>query len=220
VVLQTAPTHDEVIGMNRKIIYAMLVALTFSGVQAAAQTEIKPTQTEKPKPKPAPPKQKTVMELVREHLGKTGASVDESKSSPVMVVSNYIDPKTSLKTNIVILQGKNKSLLSFYIYNFGSVKEVANKDEVYRYLLSANDKISIGTFFVDDEDDIGYKYIINTGNFISKPTFDTIYLSMLATEREHKPQIRKLLGLEPDKPIDPKKAATEDKPPEAIERRT
>ncbi len=202
--------------MNRKMIGAMLFAVTLFVVQAVAQTEIKPTQTEKPKPKPAPPKPKTVMEQVREHLGKTGANVDESKSSPVMVVSNYIDPKTNLKTNIVILQSKNKSLLSFYIYNFGSVKEVSNKDEVYRYLLSANDKISIGTFFVDDEDDIGYKYIINTGTFISKPTFDTIYLSMLATEREHKPQIRKLLGLEPDKPIDPKKAATEDKPPEEI----
>lgn len=199
--------------MNRRIIFALLFALTVFVAQTAAQTEIQPSQTEKPKPKPAPPKPKTVMEQVREHLAKTGATVDDSKSSPMMVVSNYIDPKTNLKTNIVILQSKNKSLLSFYIYNFGSVKEIANKAEVYRYLLSANDKISIGTFFVDDEDDIGYKYIINAGTFISKPTFDTIYLSMLATEREHKPQIRKLLGLEPDKPVDPKRAATEDKPP-------
>ncbi|MEW6126350.1 MAG: YbjN domain-containing protein [Acidobacteriota bacterium] len=198
--------------MNRKIIYAVLVILTLFAVQAAAQVEITQTQIDRPKPKAAPPKPKTLIEQVKELVAKAGATVDESKSSPAMVVSNYLDPKTSLKTNIVILQSKNKTLLSFYIYNFGNVRDLPNKDEVYRYLLSTNDKISIGSFFVDDEDDIGYKYIINVGTTITKSAFDTIYLSMLATEREHKPEIRKLLGLEPDKPLDPKKAA-EDKPP-------
>ena len=129
-----------------------------------------------------------------------------------MVVSNYVDEKAGTRTNVVILQGKNKNLLSFYIYNFGSVKSAPNKEELYRYLLGANEKISLGTFFVDDEDDIGYKYLINTSPNITRQTFDSIYLTMIGVEREHKPQIRKLLGLEPERPLDPKKAA-EDKPP-------
>ena len=196
--------------MNKRILYMVVAALMLLTVQASAQ-QTDPTQTtEKPKPKPAP-RPKPLMEQVREYVQKLGATIDE-KSSSVMVVSNYVDEKAGTRTNVVILQGKNKNLLSFYVYNFGNVKNAPNKEELYRYLLNANEKISLGTFFVDDEDDIGYKYLINTSSTISKPTFDSIYLTMIGVEREHKPQIRKLLGLEPERPLDPKKAA-EDKPP-------
>ncbi len=198
--------------MNKRLFYTLFAVLTLLTIQASAQ-QTDPTQaTEKPKPKPAPPRPKPLMEQVRDYVQKIGGTVDESKSSAVMVVSNYIDEKAGTRTNVVVLQGKNKNLLSFYIYNFGSIKGAPNKEELYRYLLGANEKISLGTFFVDDEDDIGYKYLINTSTSISRPTFESIYLTMIGVEREHKPQIRKLLGLEPERPLDPKRAS-EDKPP-------
>src|SRR5215510_9522685 len=171
--------------MNKRILYTLFAVLTLLTFQVSAQ-QTDPTQTtEKPKPKPAPPKPKPLMEQVREYVQKVGAIVDESKSSAVMVVSNYVDEKAGTRTNVVILQGKNKNLLSFYVYNFGNVKSAPNKEELYRYLLGANEKISLGTFFVDDEDDIGYKYLINTSATISRPMFDSIYLTMIGVEREH-----------------------------------
>src|SRR5262249_40979376 len=138
--------------MNKRILYMVVAMLTLLTFQVSAQQTDPSQTTEKPKPKPAPPKPKPLMEQVREYVQKLGATIDE-KSSPVMVVSNYVDEKAGTRTNVVILQGKNKNLLSFYVYNFGNVKNAPHKEELYRYLLGANEKISLGTFFVDDEDD-------------------------------------------------------------------
>src|SRR5689334_728313 len=113
--------------MNKRILYMVVAALMLLTVQASAQ-QTDPTQTaEKPKPKPAP-RPKPLMEQVREYVQKLGGTIDE-KSTPVMVVSNYVDERAGTRTNVVILQGKNKNLLSFYVYNFGNVKNASNKEE-------------------------------------------------------------------------------------------
>ena len=106
-------------------------------------------------------------------------------------------------------------MLALYVYNFGSLKEATNREEVYKYLLSANEKLSIGAFFVDDEEDIGYKYLMNVGLSLNQAAFESAYLMMAAVARDRKAEIRKMLGLgaKDDKPSEVKKAA-EEKPPE------
>jgi hypothetical protein len=165
-------------------------------------------------PKPKPVVRLTFAERMKQYLQRTGSTIDEVKSGPDMVVSNYPDVKGN-KLTIVLVNDRRKNLLGFYIYNFGSLKAATNKEEVYKYLLSANDAITIGSFFVDSDDDIGYKYLVSGGQTMTQAAFESAYFTMAAVARERKPEIRKLLGSaneKEDKPSDVKKAA-EEKPP-------
>ncbi|HLG14057.1 MAG TPA: hypothetical protein VJH03_05935 [Blastocatellia bacterium] len=164
-------------------------------------------------PRPAP-RPLTFAETMRKYLKRLGASVDEDRTKPEMVVSNYPDPKGN-KTTIVITNDRRKNLLGLYIYNFGNVAKAPNREEVFRYLLAANDAITIGSFFVDGEDDIGYKYLVSGPQTITQDAFGQAYLTMAAVARERRAEIRKLLGLsdgKQEKPQEVKKAA-EEKPP-------
>jgi len=193
--------------MNKTRIATVLIIFAVTAAQASAQQTVE--QTQPPKPKPL-----TFAERMKQYLKRTGAIVDDSKSTPDMVVSNYPDPKGS-KLTIVLVNDRRRNLLGFYIYNFGSLKSVANREEVYKYLLSANDAITIGSFFVDSDDDIGYKYLVSGGQAMTQSAFESAYFTMAAVARERKSEIRKLLGSandKDDKPSDVKKAA-EEKPP-------
>jgi len=151
---------------------------------------------------------------MKAYLQRTGSTVDESKSTPDMVVSTYPDAKGG-KVTVVLVNDRRRNLLGFYIYNFGSIKGATNKDEVYKYLLAANDSITIGSFFVDADDDIGYKYLVSSAQAMNQAAFDYAYFTMAAVARERKPEIKKLLGPVSDKdekPPEVKKAA-EEKPP-------
>jgi hypothetical protein len=193
--------------MKNKLIWILPIALLLFVGTAAAQTET--TQTEKPKAKPPAPK--PLIESLKPYIVLAGATIDESKTTATMIVSNHPDSKGN-KTNVVILHDKKKGFLGFYIYNFGTVKELGNREEVFKYLLSINDSITIGSFFVDGDEDIGYKYLVSTAQSMNQKAFEAIYLTMLAVAREHKPEIRKLLGSKDDKPTEAKKAS-EEKPP-------
>ncbi len=195
--------------MNKKMIWILPVLLALFVGQALAQTE--PTQTEKPKVA-RPPAPKPLIETVKQYVTLAGATIDEAKSTATMIVSNHPDSKGN-KINVVILHDKKKGFLGFYIYNFGSVKELTSREEVFKYLLSVNDSITIGSFFVDGDEDIGYKYLVSTSHSMNQKAFEAIYLTMLAVAREHKSEIRKLLGgNKDDKPTEAKKAS-EEKPP-------
>ncbi len=199
--------------MSKTLFVATIaMALTWiSGSALAQQTD--PAQVGPPKvAKPAP--KLTFTERMKQNLQRTGASIDEGKSTPDMVVSNYPDAKGG-KITVVLVNDRRRNMLGFYIYNFGSLKSAANKEEVYKYLLTANDAIMIGSFFVDGDDDIGYKYLVSGGQTISQAAFEAAYFTMTAVARERKPAIRKLIGSGGDKdekPSDVKKAA-EEKPP-------
>ncbi len=188
------------------VILAVIVGKAF-----AQQTGTEQTQ---PPPKPRPVVRLTFAERMKQYLQRTGSTIDEGKSGPDMVVSNYPDAKGT-KLTIVLVNDRRKNLLGFYIYNFGSLKGATNKEEVYRYLLGANDAITIGSFFVDSEEDIGYKYLVSGGQTMTQAAFESAYFTMAAVARERKPEIRKLLGSaneKEDRPSDVKKAA-EEKPP-------
>lgn len=182
-----------------------------NGVTRAQQVD--PIQTVPPKVvKPAP--KLTFADRMKQFLQRTGSTMDDSKSTPDMVVSNYPDAKGG-KVTIVLVNDRRRNLLGFYIYNFGSLKTAANKEAVFKYLLAANDSITIGSFFVDNDDDIGYKYLVSNAQAMNQASFDYAYFTMAAVARERKPEIKKLLGPvsdKDDKPPEVKKAA-EEKPP-------
>ncbi|MGA9768134.1 MAG: YbjN domain-containing protein [Blastocatellia bacterium] len=198
--------------MRKKIVVAIPVALAIVASHAFAQQTEQP-QTQPPKVvKPAP--RLTFADKIKQYLQQLGATIDPSKSTPDMVVSNYPDQKGG-KTTVVIVNDRRKNLVGLYIYNFGSLKTVTNREEVYKYLLTTNDAITIGSFFVDGDDDIGYKYMIISAQSLTLNVFDSIYTTMTTVARERKTEIRQLLGTPPgkdDKPSDARKAA-EDKPP-------
>jgi hypothetical protein len=168
----------------------VLVAQPIIASQQAVQP--KPPQTRPEQQTPAPPRL-TLMGQIRKFMPRVGATVDESKSAPDMIVSNYNDPKGGGKLTIVIVNDRRKQLLGFYVYNFGSVKNVKDREEIYKYLLGANDAITIGSFFVDTDLDVGYKYLISSQQVLDLSVFQSIYVTMAAVARERKPEIAKLI---------------------------
>ncbi|MFL6276582.1 MAG: hypothetical protein ACJ74G_15440 [Blastocatellia bacterium] len=197
--------------MRKFILTVPVVVMLITGA-VCAQTD--PAQAQAPKPKPPAPKL-TFAEKTKLYLQKLGASIDPSKSTADMVVSNYNDPKGG-KTTIVVTNDRHKNLVGFYVYNFGNVKNVTNKEEVFQYLLSTNDAITLGSFFVDSDNDIGYKYLLSSVTPLTAAEFDTIYLTMSAVARERRGEIRQRLGLpvgREERTTDVKKAA-EEKPPQ------
>jgi hypothetical protein len=198
--------------MSKMLIAPLPIAiLLIWGFAPVRQTD--PGQTGPPKvAKPAP--RLTFSDRMKQFLRRIGATIDDSKSTPDMVVSNYPDAKGG-KVTTVLVNDRRRNLLGFYIYNFGSVKGAADKEALYKYLLAANDSITIGSFFVDNDDDIGYKYLVSSAQAMNQATFEYAYFTMAAVARERKAQIKKLLGpvSEGDeKPPEVKKAA-EEKPP-------
>lgn len=197
--------------MRKLILTVPVVVMLITGA-VCAQTD--PAQAQPPKPKPPAPKL-TFAEKTKLYLQKLGASIDPAKSTTDMVVSNYNDPKGG-KTTIVITNDRRKNLVGFYVYNFGNVKNATNKEEVFQYLLSTNDAITLGSFFVDSDNDIGYKYLLSSVTPLTAAEFDTIYLTMSAVTRERRGEIRQRLGLpvgREERTTDVKKAA-EEKPPQ------
>ena len=185
--------------MKKSLLWIAPVLLVLSIVDGAAGQQGDPAAQQPPATRPAAPKPKPLIDQVKQFVLRAGATIDTVKSTATMVVSNLPDAKGG-KTNVVVVHDRRKNFLGFYIYNFGSVKEISNREEVYKYLLSINDSITVGSFFVDGDEDIGYKYLVNAGQTISQPVFDSIYLTMAAVAREHRPEIRKLIGIKEDRP--------------------
>ena len=194
--------------MTKALVTIALMLAMASAPAFAQQTAQEPTQPPKPRPRAL-----TFAERMKQYLARTGATVDETKSAPDMIVSNSADAKGG-KITVVLVNDRRRNLLGFYIYNFGSVKNAANKEEVYKYLLEANDAITIGSFFVDPDEDIGYKYLVNGAQTMSQAAFESTYFTLTSVARERKTAIRKLLSgsAEKEKPPDVKKSG-EEKPP-------
>jgi hypothetical protein len=158
--------------------------LPVSAAQTPSDAQNKPEQ-------PHPVRRLSPVETIRKHMQRLGYSIDESKSKPDMIVSNYSDPKKG-KVTIAMVYDKRKEVVSFYIYNFGNVGKAADPGALHQYLLAANDAIIIGGFFVDHEGDIGYKYASAAGQ-LSMGSFEVIYETMAGVALDRRPEIRKLI---------------------------
>lgn len=197
--------------MKKSLIATIPIVLALFAGQAAAQVPDPATPGQEPKAA-RPVVRLSFTARMKQYLQRTGATIDEAKSSAEMVVTNYPDPKGG-KTTVVIVNDRRKNLLAFYIYNFGNLKNASNKEDVYKYLLSTNDEITIGSFFVDSEDDIGYKYMISSALGMTQATFETTYTTLAAVARERKPEIRQFLAGGKDERGPQVKKAAEEKPP-------
>jgi hypothetical protein len=200
--------------MKTGLIAALPLALVVSAGQVLAQQADPAAQGQPKVVRPAP---LTFAQRIKQMLQRVGATTDDARGTPDMVVSNYPDLKGG-KTTIVIVNDRRKGLLGFYVYNFGSVKSATNKEEIYKYLLATNDAITLGAFFVDNEEDIGYKYLISSAQALNQATFEYTYTTMAAVARERKAEIKPLLApaaTKEDKPAEVKKAGA-DKPPQSI----
>jgi len=140
---------------------------------------------------PRPVKRVSPIDTMRKHMLRLGYSIDESKSRPDLIVSNYSDAKKG-KVTIVIVYDKRKEVVGFYVYNFGNVDKAADAGALNKYLLNANDEIIIGGLFVDKEGDIGYKYVSAVSQ-LSLASFEAIYVTMAGVALERRPQIRRLI---------------------------
>jgi hypothetical protein len=205
--------------MKNNLIATVLlgVSLVTAGLSTGASTWAFAQQASPPQEpkaaKPAPPRL-SFAERIKQYLIRVGGTVDESKSTADMIVSNSANLRGG-KVTIVIVNDHRRNLLGFYVYNFGSLKSATNKEEVYKYLLEANDSITIGSFFVDSDEDVGYKYLVSGGQTLSQAAFETAYITMAAVARERKPEIKKMIGVsseKEEKPPDVKKAG-EERPP-------
>jgi hypothetical protein len=140
---------------------------------------------------PRPVKRLSPIEIIRKHMQRLGYGIDEAKSRPDMIVSNYSDAKKG-KVTIVIVYDKRKEVVGFYVYNFGNVDKAVDAGALNKYLLNANDEIIIGGLFVDKEGDIGYKYVSAVSQ-LSIASFEAIYVTMAGVALERRAQIRRLI---------------------------
>jgi len=161
-------------------------------------TELKPTgagqtqtETQNKNEQPRTVRRPSPIDTIRRSLQRLGYGIDESKSQPGMVVSNYSDSKKG-KVTIVMIYDKRKEVVGFYIYKFGNVDKAVDPVALNKYLLAANDEIIIGGFFVDKEGDIGYKYV-SSASQLSLASFEVIYVTMATVALDRRPQIRQLI---------------------------
>ena len=185
-----------------------LALLTVPAMARQAETQTPPPKAARPAPRPS------FAEVTRRNVQRVGATVDETKSTADMIVSGHLDEKGA-KITLVIVNDRRNNLLGFYIYNFGNLKNVSKREEIYKYLLSANDAITIGSFFVDGEDDIGYKYLVNGWQSLSQAAFESVYMTMISVTRERRAGIREMIAASGDKDERAKEEGkpSEEKPP-------
>jgi hypothetical protein len=150
-----------------------------------------PSTAQNKNEQPHPVKRASPIDTIRKHMQRLGYGIDESKSRPDMIVSNYTDAKKG-KVTIVMVYDKRKEVMGFYVYNFGNVDKAVDPVALNKYLLTANDEIIIGGLFVDKEGDIGYKYVSAVSQ-LSIASFEVIYVTMAGVALERRPQIRRLI---------------------------
>lgn len=172
--------------ITRMVLVGVALVAPAAAIGASQTQQQTPEQPKAPRPAP----KLSTMDAVKHHLQRYGATVDEAKSQADMVVSSYTNDKGKVK--IVILNDHRKELLEFYVYDFGSVKDLANRDEIDKYLLLANESLSVGAFFVDKDQDIGFKYSMSAQQ-LSYSSFESVYSSIVVIANARRAEIRRLL---------------------------
>jgi hypothetical protein len=130
------------------------------------------------------------VEGLRTYITRVGAKIDSSKGN--LFVTSMTNGKARLE--IRVLNDTAKQRVAFYAYGFGNSAGAPDPVALYEYLLKANSTMAIGTFFVDDDKDIGCKYMLDTRDPLSYETFEISYLAMFNNIKLRAPEIVKLAG--------------------------
>jgi hypothetical protein len=130
------------------------------------------------------------VDALKTYITRVGAKIDSTKGN--LFVTSKASGKARFE--IRVLNDPVKQRVAFYAYGFGNAAGAPDVAALYEYLLKANSTMAIGTFFVDDENDIGCKYILDTRDPLSYETFEISYLAMLNNMKMRAPEIMKLTG--------------------------
>ena len=151
-------------------------------------------------------------ESLRSFVKRIGARIESAKGD-LLVTSREAGRG---RVEIRLLNDTTGHRLGFYAYGFGNVAGAKDPKALYEYLLRANSDLAIGSFFVDKDQDIGYKFILNTREPPSYITFETVYLAMAKIIQERGPVIIRMAGGAGAPPKTPAEAL-EEVPREATE---
>lgn len=121
---------------------------------------------------------------------RVGARVESSKGK--LLVTSIGAERGRIEIRLVNDTARER--LGFYAYGFGNAKAAKDKAALYEYLLHANSDLAIGSFFVDSDDDVGYKFFLSTREPMAYATFETTYLAMVNVIKERGPDILKMSG--------------------------
>jgi hypothetical protein len=129
-------------------------------------------------------------ESLRAFVKRAGGRVDSAKDN-LFVTSKAVGRG---RVEIRLLNDGEKQRLGFYAYGFGNVSGAKDAKALYEYLLHANSDLAIGSFFVDKDEDIGYKFFLSTREALAYATFETVYLAMTNVIQERGPVIARMAG--------------------------
>ncbi|MGQ9898146.1 MAG: hypothetical protein ACUVR8_11395 [Acidobacteriota bacterium] len=135
------------------------------------------------------PKPKPLHETLRGYLRQIkGVQLERADKDPKTIVTRYTS--TTGKTfDIVVIHSPRKKMVGLYSYAFGNVAASKDANDLCTLLLSANEAMAFGSFFVDREQDIGLKWSLRTDPPITFETFQTVYLGLATAAKEYGPQI-------------------------------
>lgn len=133
---------------------------------------------------------------IRKFLSQMKVSVDAAKSRENMIVTTTRHA-TEGEIIIVIALDPLKGKLGLYTYNFGNIGKARDEITVLRRLLDTNNAVAIGSFFVDEEKDIGFKYNFGSARSIDFESFNTVYFAMVNSILKYRSEIKAALETEP-----------------------
>jgi hypothetical protein len=176
---------------------------------SASQAAKPPAGAETPKPKPP------MAETLRGYLGRMrGVKADKPGKEADTIVTHYAPSGKGEEVDVVIVHSPKKKMVGFYIYDFGNVSRASDQAALSGFLLNANDRLAIGSFFIDKDRDIGLKFSLRTENGVSFDEFQTVYYGLAAAAKEYRSQVAE--RMERVKDDAPKREP--EKPPEDAER--
>jgi hypothetical protein len=129
-------------------------------------------------------------ENLRSFIQRVGAKIDSSKGG--LFVTSMASEHG--RVEIRLLNDAAKQRLGLYAYGFGNATNAKDQSALYEYLLQANSELGIGSFFVDKDKDIGYKFLLDTRDPLSFDTFSIVYLAMVNVIADRRPEIAKMLN--------------------------
>jgi len=128
-------------------------------------------------------------ESLRSYIQRIGAKIESAKGG--LFVTSVVSGKS--RVEIRLLNDAAKQRLGMYAYGFGNAANAKDASALYEYLLRANSELGIGGFFVDKDNDIGFKFLVDTRDPLSFETFSIFYIAMASVIAEHRPEIAKML---------------------------